>query len=124
MGADILNSTTKEDPSFYLDIFREVEAVKRNVDKTIVNKVIMTLPRAQLDEICINQFDNSFAAVIKKSQYKEKIEVRYDKLRIDLNIMKHILMKASGKIEQLITNTLKSVPNLDVSVIVLVGGVF
>lgn len=54
----------KEDPSAYLDIFRELEAVKRTVNKSKNDKVTMTIPRAILDDICKKHLHEDFESVI------------------------------------------------------------
>lgn len=112
----------REDPSAYLDIFRELEAIKRTVDKTNQDNVTMTIPRAILDDICKKHSDEDFAAVIEASPYKDRMKVRYDKLRIETDLIRNLFKEASTKILQLIVDALNNTDTGLVSVILLVGG--
>lgn len=122
VGAPLLNAMKREDPSAYLDIFREFEAVKRIVDTSKQDKITMTIPRAVLDAICKNHLGEDFSEVVKFSPYKEKINLRYDKMRIDTNIITDLFKEASGKITNLISDTLQKTDSSCLSMIVLVGG--
>lgn len=112
----------KEDPSAYLDIFRELEAVKRTVDKSKNEKVTMTIPRAILDDICKTHLHEDFESVIKASPYNDRMELRYDKLRIKVDLIKSLFAEASKKIIQLIGDANADVESNDVDIILLVGG--
>lgn len=112
----------REDPTAYLDIFRELEAVKRTVDKTKQDKVTMSIPRAVLDDICKKHLGEDLAAIIKSSPYNDRMELRYDKMRIDAELIEGLFTKASKKIIQLITEALAEVVSREISVILLVGG--
>lgn len=112
----------KEDPSAYLDIFRELEAVKRTVDKSKNDKVTMTIPRAILDDICKTHLHEDFESVIKASPYNDRMELRYDKLRIKVDLIKTLFAEASKKIIQLIGDANTDVKSNDVDIILLVGG--
>lgn len=123
VGAPVLTALKQKDPSAYLFIYREFEAIKRTIDTSAQGGFInMSIPRAILDEICKKHLGEDFAAVIEASTYKGKIEVRYDKMRFDKNLIVGMLMKSSQKIIQLIKDTLTEVKNCEVSVILLVGG--
>jgi hypothetical protein len=54
----------KNNPSAYLDIFREFEAVKRTVYTVKENKFTMSIPRALLDEICEKHLNEDCKAVV------------------------------------------------------------
>ncbi|CAC5387185.1 unnamed protein product [Mytilus coruscus] len=112
----------REDPSSYLDIFREFEAVKRTIDKRTQNKVTMTIPRAMLDEICQKKLHENFESVVKASPYKDQMELRYDKLRINADLIINLFAQASTKIIQLIGDALVGVKSKDVDILLLVGG--
>jgi hypothetical protein len=55
----------KENPSAYLDIFREFEAVKRIVYSNKNDKVTMSIPRALLDDICRKHLNEDFKVVVQ-----------------------------------------------------------
>ncbi|XP_052089282.1 heat shock 70 kDa protein 12A-like [Mytilus californianus] len=122
LGAPLLNIMKREDPSAHLDIFRELEAIKRTVDKTNQDKVTMAIPRAILDDICKTHLHEDFAAVIEASPYKDRMKVRYDKLRIETDLIKNLFKEASQKIIQRIDEALNDKNAGFVSVILLVGG--
>ncbi|VDI22930.1 Hypothetical predicted protein [Mytilus galloprovincialis] len=125
LGAPLLTIMKQEDPSAYLDIFRELEAIKRTVDKTNQDYVTMAIPRAFLDKICKKHLHEDFAAVIEASPYKYRMIVRYDKLRMEADLIKNLFKEPSQKIIQLITDALNMLNNKYtdlVSVILLVGG--
>jgi hypothetical protein len=46
VGEPLLTEMQKENPSAYLDIFRELEAVKRTVYTDLEDTVTMSIPRA------------------------------------------------------------------------------
>ena len=77
----------KEDPSAYLDIFREFEAVKRTVYTYKDDKVNMSIPRSILDKMCQKHLKKDFEAVIQSSLYHDKLILRYDKMRIDSKLI-------------------------------------
>jgi hypothetical protein len=76
----------KEEPSAYLDIFRELEAVKRTVYTDKEDKVTMSIPLAILDQMCKKHLKEDFEAVIQSSPYHDKMILRYDKMKIDTNL--------------------------------------
>lgn len=122
VGAPLLNAMKREDPTAYLDIFRELEAVKRTVDKTKQDKVTMSIPRAVLDDICKKHLGEDLAAIIKSSPYNDRMELRYDKMRIEAELIEGLFNEASNKIVQLIAKALAEVVSRNISVILLVGG--
>jgi hypothetical protein len=97
----------KEDPSAYLDIFREFEAVKRTVSTDKEGKVKMTIPRALLDIICKKHLQEDFELVVQSSTYHDKIILRYDKMRIDTILIIDMFKQASERIIELISDVLK-----------------
>lgn len=112
----------QEDPSAYLDIFRELEAVKRTVDKSKQDKVTMTIPRAVLDDICKKHLQEDFESVIKASPFKDRMELRFDKLRIKVDLIKNLFAQASKKIIQLIGDASTQGKSKAVDILLLVGG--
>ncbi|CAC5387187.1 unnamed protein product [Mytilus coruscus] len=101
---------------------REPEAVKRTVDKSKNDKVTMTIPRAILDNICKKYLHEDFESVIKASPYNDRMELRYDKLRVKVDLIKTLFEQASKKIVQLITDASADVKSNDVDILLLVGG--
>jgi len=112
----------KEDPSAYLDIFREFEAVKRTVYTDKEDKVTMSIPRAILDDICKKHLKEDFEAVVQSSPYYDKMILRYDKMRIDSKLIIDMFKQASERIIELISDVLKKTKGSNLKMIVLVGG--
>jgi hypothetical protein len=122
VGAPLLNIMKKEDPSAYLDIFREFETVKRTVYTDKEDKVTMSIPRAILDDICKEHLKEDFKAVVQSSPYHDKMILRYDKMRIDANLIIDMFNQASERIIELISDVLKKMKGSNLKMIVLVGG--
>ena len=122
VGAPLLNIMKKGDPSAYLDIFREFETVKRTVYTDKDDKVTMSIPRAILDDICKEHLKEDFKAVVQSSPYHDKMILRYDKMRIDVNLIIDMFNQASERIIELISDVLKKMKGSNLKMIVLVGG--
>ena len=122
VGAPLLNAMKREDPAAYLDIFREFEAIKRTVYTGKEDKVTMSIPRAILDDICKKHLKEDFEAVVQSSPYHDKMILRYDKMRIDANLIIDMFKQASERIIELISDVLKKMKGSNLKMIVLVGG--
>ena len=122
VGAPLLNAMKEEDPSAYLDIFREFETVKRTVYTDKEDKVTMSIPRAILDDMCKEHLKEDFKAVVQSSPYHDKMILRYDKIRIDANLIIDMFNQASERIIELISDVLKKTKGSNLKMIVLVGG--
>lgn len=80
-GGPLMNLIKIEIPLAFNDIFREFEAVKRNLKqkKIINNKLIMSFQRAVLDEMCNKHLGDQFRSV--STQRSTKIPVQQIKNR-------------------------------------------
>lgn len=112
----------RADLSVHNDIIRELEAVKRTIGENTQGKVTMSFPRESLDDICKTHYCKDFSGVIETTPYKDRIVVRYDKMRVDAELINDLFNQAEDKIIQLIANALAEVKSCDVSVLLLVGG--
>ena len=122
VGATLLNAMKKEDPSAYLDIFREFEAKKRTVTTDTGNKVTMSIPRFLLDDMCKKHFNADFEKVVNSSIYYNKMKLQFGKMRIDTNLIIDIFKEATGRIIELISDVLKKMKGSNLKMIFLVGG--
>ena len=122
VGAPLLITMKKENPSAYLDIFREFEAIKRTVYSNKDDKVTMSIPRALLDKVCKKHLKEDFEAVVQCSPYHDKMTIVYDKMRIDTNLIIDMFKQASERIIELISDVLKKMKRSSLKMIVLVGG--
>jgi hypothetical protein len=122
IGAPLLIAMKKENPSAYLDIFREFETIKRTVHSNKDDKVTMSIPRALLDDICKKHLNEDFKAVFQSSSYHDKMTLVYDKMRIDTNLIIDMFKQASERIIELISDVLKKMKGSNLKMIILVGG--
>ena len=122
VGAPLLNEMKREEPEAYLDIFREFEAVKRIVYTDKNDKVKMTIPRGTLDQMCKIHLKEDFEAVVQSSPYHDNMILRYDKMKIDTNLIIDMFKQASERIIELISDVLKKMKGSNLKMIVLVGG--
>jgi hypothetical protein len=122
VGAPLLNEMKREEPEAYLDIFREFEAVKRIVYTEKNDKVKMTIPRGTLDQMCKKHLKEDFETLVQSSPYHDKMILRYDKMRIDTNLIVDMFKQASERIIELISDVLKKLKGSNLKMIVLVGG--
>ncbi|CAC5387186.1 unnamed protein product [Mytilus coruscus] len=82
----------------------------------------MSIPRAVLDAMCKAHLGEDISAIIASSPYNGKMEVRYNKMKIDAELIKGLFDEASQKIIQLISDVFTDVVNREISVILLVCG--
>ena len=122
VGAPLLNEMKREEPEAYLDIFREFEAVKRIVYTEKNDKVKMTIPRGILDQMCKKHLKEDFEALVQSSPYHDNMILRYDKMRIDTNLIVDMFKQVSERIIELISDVLKKLKGSNLKMIVLVGG--
>ena len=73
-------------------------------------------------DIFIHSYAPSIATVVQSSPYHDKMILRYDKMRIDTNLIIDIFKQASGRIIELISDVLKRMKGSNLKMIVLVGG--
>jgi hypothetical protein len=122
VGAPLLITMKKENPSAYLDIFREFETIKRTVYSNKDDKVTMSIPRALLDDICKKHLNEDFKAIVQSSPYHDKMTLVCDKMRINTNLIIDMFKQASERIIELISDVLKKMKGSNLKMIVLVGG--
>jgi hypothetical protein len=122
VGAPLLNEMKREDPEAYLDIFREFETVKQTVYTDKEGKIKIAIPRAILDDVCKKHLKKDFEAVVQSSVYHDKIILRYDKMRIDANLIIDMFKQASERVIELISDVLEKMKGSNLIMIVLVGG--
>jgi hypothetical protein len=122
VGEEVLITMKKLQPSAYLDIFREFEAIKRTVYTNEDDRVTMSIPRTLLDTICKKHLKKEFVEVVQSSGDRDKMTVVYDKMRIDTNLIIDMFKQSSVRIIGLISDVLKKMKGSNLKMIVLVGG--
>jgi hypothetical protein len=72
--------------------------------------------------MCKKHLKEDFEAVVQSSPYHDKMILRYDKMRIDTNLIIDMFKQASERIIELISDVLKKMKGSNLKMIVLVGG--
>ncbi|VDI39862.1 Hypothetical predicted protein [Mytilus galloprovincialis] len=119
-GEPLMNSLSWKDPLAYLDLFREFETVKRTVHHNKTGKMNFTVPYAALNDLCRVNFGEDFPATVKSCSLSDKISLRGDKMRAEVDVVKALYSKSSIDIISQITNVIKQCEG--VSMLLLVGG--
>ena len=123
VGEPLLTEMQKENPSAYLDIFRELEAVKRTVYTDLEDTVTMSIPRFDLDKMCMKHHNKDFEAVVQSSPNHDKmIIVSDDSMIINTNLIIDMFKQASERIIELMSDALKEMKGSNLKMIFLVGG--
>ncbi|CAC5385496.1 unnamed protein product [Mytilus coruscus] len=60
VGGPLMYSLSKDNPSAYLDLFREFETIKRTINPNKSGKVNFTIPFVAIDTLCQNEFWRRF----------------------------------------------------------------
>ncbi|CAG2199172.1 unnamed protein product [Mytilus edulis] len=123
-GGPLMKKIKDDDPSAYLDLFREFETVKRTITPEKDSKVNITIPYASLDTHCNNILGENLADVLGSSPYSKQIAVRGDKMRVDADVMKALFKPTIDNIISLMKEILQNKAASDVSQLLLVADVF
>jgi hypothetical protein len=122
LGGPLITALKEEEPSAYLDLFREFETVKRTVSPSTSGKVNVTIPYVALDKMCQRILGEDLPSVIESSTYSKEIHLRGDKMRINVETMKNLFKGTIDNIISLMTEVLKKPEAEEVNTLLLVGG--
>ncbi|XP_071146599.1 heat shock 70 kDa protein 12B-like [Mytilus edulis] len=120
VGAPLMNSLSKIDPSAYLDLFREFETVKRTINHNKLGKMNFTVPFVAFDTLCKNDFGEDFPTTVLSCSLSDKISLRGDKMRAEVDVLKALYSKSMIDIISQVTKVIKQCKG--VSMLLLVGG--
>ncbi|CAC5385494.1 unnamed protein product [Mytilus coruscus] len=120
VGAPLMNSLSTMDPSAYLDLFREFETVKRTISPNKSGKMNFTVPFAALDTLCKTNFEEDFPSTVSSCSLGDKITLRGDKMRAEVDVLKALYSKSMVDIIRHISRVIHQCK--DVSMLLLVGG--
>lgn len=121
-GGPVMKRIKDEDPSAYLDLFREFETVKRTITPEKETKVNITIPYASLDAQCKNVLGENLVDVFGSSPYSNQLTVRGDKMRVDADLMRSLFKPTIDSIISLIKEILRNKEVSKISQLLLVGG--
>lgn len=122
IGFAIIQKLKKEDPTSYLDLLREFEAIKRKVDVESTGKVNLCVPFSTLNSMCQKRRGKTLESIIKYSTYKNKVVLRGDKIRLDVDLVKSLFNKSIERIISLVKDMDTRSASLEIPLILLVGG--
>ena len=122
LGGPLMKALKDEDPSAYIDLFREFETVKRTISSSLSGKVNFTIPYAALDELCQRFMNDDLSSVIRSSTFSKEITLRGDKMRVDIDLIKNLFKPTIDSIIFLMRNVLSENRTKKVTQILLVGG--
>ena len=107
LGAPMINLIKQEDPTAYLDLFREFETVKRKIQADTTGKVNLTIPFATINSLCESHQNETLSSMIQSSPFASKIALRGDKMRVDADVMKSLFDKTIKNIVSLVKDVLR-----------------
>lgn len=122
LGAPLVNRLKQEDPTAYLDLFREFETVKRKIESSTKGKVNFTIPCATINTLCEKYQNETLISMIQASPFANQIILRGDKLRVEADVMKQLFQATVDNIIKLVTDVLQNSAAKDVPLLLLVGG--
>ncbi|CAC5378423.1 unnamed protein product [Mytilus coruscus] len=121
-GVLVMNLLKKKYTSSYMDLFREFETVKRNIKTNTSGKVNFTIPYVVLDQICKEQLNKDFPAILKSSTLADKLSLLGDKIRFDAEFMKSLYKPTIDSIIAHVKDVMRKKEASDVKTFLLVAG--
>lgn len=121
-GFPLINKLKKEDPSSYLDLLREFEALKRKIDISSTEKVNLCIPYSTMNNICKKQKGKLLESVVQISSLKKQVTLRGDKIRLDAELIKSLFTKTCDRIVSLMKDVIEKLGSVEITVILMVGG--
>lgn len=120
VGAPLMYSLSKDNPSAYLDLFREFETIKRTINPNKSGKVNFTIPFVAIDTLCEKNFGEDFKSTVSSCSMSDKISLRHDKTRAEADVLKGLFSKSMDDIVGHISKLIKQCEGI--SMLLLVGG--
>lgn len=123
MGPEALQRFSKEYLYDFFDLLRDFETTKRTISNKMKGKVSIKLPMA-LREISNEEKMSrvNFWKTVKSSSYGDKVEVKGDKLRLDVSLARDMFKEPIVRLCKHIKDLLDTPALCDINTILLVGG--
>lgn len=121
-GKTFINKLKTEKPNAYLDLCWEIEATKKTVMPGAAGEVGISIPYCAINALCVLEKKQSIEDVIichNDSDNEMKVQLKDDKLVIQTE---HILTHFRCLVEMIIKEAEAAIGSIDVSLIILVGG--
>ncbi|XP_052061586.1 heat shock 70 kDa protein 12A-like isoform X1 [Mytilus californianus] len=123
VGERVMESLANDNTASYLDLLREFEILKRSISVPTKKKINFTIkPFADLNGLCLRFLEKEFKDVVDDSEYRDKISLVGDKLRMDGDLMTSLFDTACSHIVQEIRKVLQKIPTTNLKTFLLVGG--
>lgn len=120
MGPDVMSRFSKEHPEDLLDMYRCLEATKRNIRPDSTGKVTVDIPSALLD-IYKNVHKEVFGSGIPQ-EFDSQVKYAHGKLKLDIEIAKGFFTPVVNDIIQHVKAILSQSQCSGVKLILMVGG--
>ena len=119
LGEPVMKSVREHYPETYLDILREFEVAKRRLKPNGEGKIRMTISYVVLNSLCEEIWNQRLEEIFKNV---EGMEIKGDKLHIDVEVMKQFFEPSIKELIMHIQNILENPHTDGISIILLVGG--
>ncbi|XP_052278300.1 heat shock 70 kDa protein 12A-like isoform X5 [Dreissena polymorpha] len=120
-GEAVIQRFKEDHMEDYLELLRDFESKKRNVDADTDNLVTLRVPM-QLCELAAEMKSITLRNLISTSSYSQQVELKGDKLRIKSAIFRSFFDRSIQSIVQHVEELLKKPENSAVEAILMVGG--
>ena len=105
-----------------MDLFREFEAIKRNIKPNTSGKVNFTIPYVVLNQICKEHLGEDFPKTLAASTLSSKLSLLGDKIRFDADFMKSLYKTTLDNIIVHVKDVMRKESANGVNTFLLVGG--
>lgn len=123
MGQNALQRFSKEYLYDFFDLLRDFETTKRTISNKTKGKVSIKLPMALREISNEEQVARvNFWETIKSSSYGDKVEVKGDKMRLNVQLARDMFQEPIRRLCQHIKDLLDTPILCDITAILMVGG--
>lgn len=105
-----------------MDLFREFEAIKRNIRSNTSGKVNFTIPYVVLNQICNDHLQEDFPTTLAASTLSKHLCLLGDKIRFDADFMKSLYKTTLDNIIIHVKDVMRKESANGVNTFLLVGG--
>ncbi|VDI02851.1 Hypothetical predicted protein [Mytilus galloprovincialis] len=121
-GQQVIDKLKQESPDSYLSLIRCFENVKRTITPNKSGLVNVSIPNIVLDNFCKSEYLKSIEEVVASCPITSSIQLKNDKLRIEVKFTKSLFKPTINSISSLIKTVLDENEAKNISHILLVGG--
>ncbi|KAK3604091.1 hypothetical protein CHS0354_035902 [Potamilus streckersoni] len=119
VGKPVMTAFQKDYHYDYLDFVKDFETAKRNMPATTTDWLRIKLP-VQLLDLCKDMTGYTFKKCVDKSDYRNRIKLVNDRMRLDAELVRDMFRQVTEKIVNFVEEALKKTTGI--SIILMVGG--